>query len=193
MFSIPGASRRPAKGSVRFGIGFRGCKSAAAAAGQGLPQGETYVPQEIQGTASEYLRRHEALRRRARRLLRGVLSERFALDPPHSPPVGRPRNFALAHSVINGWPGAPARRRAAAYARRAVRQAVGPRPAGKRRGPPASAAARPLPMLGRRRPHHSPSARGPARKRRPARKRNNPSHIRQQQRDRYDSDYMTRR
>ena len=34
-------------------------------------------------------------------------------------------------------------------------------------------------MLGRRRPHHSPSARGPARKRRPARKRNNPSHIRQ--------------
>ena len=137
MFSIPGASRRPAKGSVRFGIGFRGCKSAAAAAGQGLPQGETYVPQEIQGTASEYLRRHEALRRRARRLLRGVLSERFALDPPHSPPVGRPRNFALAHSVINGWPGAPARRRAAAYARRAVRQAVGPRPAGKRCGPPA--------------------------------------------------------
>ena len=47
------------------------------------------------------------------------------------------------------------------------------------RGLQASAAARPLPMLGRRRPHHSPSARGPARKRRPARKRNNPSHIRQ--------------
>ena len=148
MFSIPGASRRPAKGSVRFGIGFRGCKSAAAAAGQGLPQGETYVPQEIQGTASEYLRRHEALRRRARRLLRGVLSERFALDPPHSPPVGRPRNFALAHSVINGWPGAPARRAGPAPGRgvcaqgsppsgrpAACRQA--PWPARKRCGPPA--------------------------------------------------------
>ena len=61
-----------------------------------------------------------------------------------------------------------------------------PWPAHKRRGPPASAAARPLPMLGRPRPHPSPSARGPARKR------NNPSHIRQQQRDLYDSDYRLR-
>ena len=110
--------------------------------------------------------------------------ERFALDPPHSPPFRCTQNPALARSVING----PARRRrprrmrAGQFAAR--RQA--PWPAHKRRGPPASAAARPLPMLGRPRPHPSPSAR------RPARKCNNPSHIRQQQRDLYDSDYRLR-
>ena len=51
----------PAKGSVHPGIGIGGRKSAAPAAGQDLPQRETYVSQDVQGSGTDYLRRHEAV------------------------------------------------------------------------------------------------------------------------------------
>ena len=59
-----------------------------------------YHERFVQGSSTDYLRRHEAVRGQARRLLRGARPKRFA---QHSPPeCGLTSNPALARTIING-------------------------------------------------------------------------------------------
>ena len=55
-----------------------------------------------QGSSTDYLCRHEAVRGHAQRFLRGANSKRLELGAQHSPPVRRTQNPVLARSIING-------------------------------------------------------------------------------------------